>query len=125
MKQNATKQTIGFTLSIFLAVLLLAVLYSAPAAGQTKLDGKAIFLAQKCNLCHSVESAGIARTTKSEKMAGPELTDLAAKQDAELLGKYLRKTADLKGKKHGKQFTGSDEELGALLAWLQQQQKKK
>jgi mono/diheme cytochrome c family protein len=115
------KQTIGFTLSISLAVLLLAALYSGPAAGQAKLDGKAIFLAQKCNMCHSVSTAGIERTMKSEKMAGPDLVNV--KEDAATLTKYLRKEADLKGKKHGKAFTGSDEELGAMVAWIQAQKK--
>ncbi len=87
------------------------------------MDGKQIFLAQKCNLCHAVPPAGITATTKSEKMKGPDLTD-ESKREAKLLNGYLRKTADLNGKKHVKQFTGSDEELGALIAWLQKQGKK-
>lgn len=115
------KRTIGFTLSIFLVVLLLAILYSGPAAGQAKLDGKAIFLAQKCNVCHSVPTAGITRTMKSEKMAGPDLVNI--KEDAGTLTKFLRKEAEIKGKKHSKAFTGSDEELGALVAWIQAQKK--
>ncbi|MFL6259909.1 MAG: c-type cytochrome [Thermoanaerobaculia bacterium] len=120
------KQTIGFTLSILAAVVLLAALYSGPASGAAapaKLDGKQIFLAQKCNLCHSVSSAGIERTVKSEKVAGPDLANLAAKEDAGKLTRFLRKEGDLNGKKHGKGFTGSDEELGALISWLQQQKK--
>ena len=123
------KQTIGFTLSIVITVVMLALLYSgpgaAPAAAQTGkvLDGKQIFLAQKCNLCHSVSPAGIAATTKSDKMKGPDLVGLS-KKDAKLLNGYLRKTADMNGKKHVKQFTGSDEEIGALIAWLQKQEKK-
>ena len=123
------KQTLGFTLSIVVTVVMLAILYSgpgaAPAAAQAGkvLDGKTIFLAQKCNLCHSVSPAGITATTKSEKMKGPDLVGLS-KKDAKILNGYLRKTADIKGKKHVKQFTGSDEELGALLAWLQKQEKK-
>jgi mono/diheme cytochrome c family protein len=117
-------RTIGFTLSIVLTVVLLALLYSSPGAAQTAkvLDGKQIFTAQKCNLCHSVSPAGIEATTKSEKMKGPDLLGLS-KRDAKLLNGYLRKTADINGKKHGKQFTGSDEEIGALIAWLQKQEK--
>jgi mono/diheme cytochrome c family protein len=119
---DAMKQTIGFTLSILIAVLLLAALYSGPAVGQAaKLDGKAIFLAQKCNMCHSVPTQGIARTTKSDKIAGPDMVNV--KTDAATLARYLRKQADLKGKKHAKAFTGSDEELGALVAWIQAQKK--
>jgi len=118
-------RTLGFTLSIVLTVALLAVLYSGPGAAQTAkvLDGKQIFLAQKCNLCHSIPPAGIVATTKSEKMKGPDLVGLS-KKDATLLNGFLRKTAEINGKKHGKQFTGSDEEIGALIAWLQKQEKK-
>ena len=118
------KQTLGFTLSVLAAALLLSVFYSGPAASAdtpAKLDGKAIFLAQKCNLCHSVSTVGIEKTVKSEKMAGPDLVNV--KQDAAFLIKFLRKQADLNGKKHGKAFTGSDEELGALVAWIQAQKK--
>jgi mono/diheme cytochrome c family protein len=120
------KQTIGFTLSILAAVVLLAAFYSGPANGAAapaKLDGKQIFLAQKCNLCHSVSSAGIERTVKSEKVAGPDLTNLAAKVDAATLTKFLKKETEINGKKHGKTFTGTDEELGAVISWLQQQKK--
>jgi mono/diheme cytochrome c family protein len=119
------KQTIGFTLSV-LAVLLVATFYSGPARGATpaKLDGKEIFLAQKCNLCHSVSSAGIERMVKSEKVAGPDLTGLAAKEDAATLTKFLKKEGEIGGQKHGKLFTGSDEELAAVISWLQQQTKK-
>ena len=121
------KQTIGFTLSILVTLFLLAVFYSGPVAsaeGAKALDGKAIFLAQKCNFCHTVSSAGIEATTKSDKMKGPDLAGLASKQDAKVLHDFLRKTGTIDGKKHGKQFTGSDEELGAVIAWLQKQDKK-
>jgi len=119
------KQTIGFTLSILAAVVLLAVFYSGPASGAAApaKDGKQIFLAQKCNLCHSVSSAGIERTVKSEKVAGPDLTNLAAKQDAATLTKFLKKEGEINGKKHGKAFTGPDDDLAALVSWLQQQKK--
>ncbi len=118
-------KTLGFTLSIVLTVVLLAILYSGPgaaaAAAQPALDGKAIFLAQKCNMCHSVTPAGIAATMKTSK--APDLVGLA-KTDAKLLTGYLKKTADINGKKHVKAFTGSDAELGALISWLQKQEKK-
>ncbi len=112
--------------TLLAAVLLLAVASwaPAPAAAQAKLDGKAIFLAQKCTMCHDVSSAGITATTKSAAVKGPDLAGAAAKRDAKLLNDYLRKKADIDGKKHKKEFTGSDEEIGALIAWLQKQEKK-
>ena len=116
-------KTFALASSIVLTGFLLAISYSGEAQAQKVLDGKQIFLAQKCNLCHSIPPAGIQATVKSEKMKGPELTGLA-KRDATLLNGYLRKKAEINGKKHGKEFTGSDEEIGALIAWLQKQEKK-
>jgi mono/diheme cytochrome c family protein len=101
--------------------IVLGILVTASPLFAAAPDGKAIFLAQKCNLCHSVPTAGITRTTTSEKMAGPDLVNL--KQDAATLRKWLRKELEKNGKKHMKAFTGSDEELGALIAWLQKQKK--
>jgi len=117
------KQRIGLTFSIVLTLLLLAVLYSGAAVGQPagKLDPKGTFLAQKCNMCHSVPTVGIERTVKSEKVKGPDLVNI--KVDAAVLAKFLRKQGEIDGKKHGKAFTGSDEELGALIAWIQSQKK--
>lgn len=123
------KKLFGFALSATLAGPLLALFYcgaTGPAAAQAPkvLDGKQIFLAQKCNLCHAVSSAGIQATVKSEKMKGPDLTGVTPKMDARVLNDFLRKKAEINGKKHGKEFTGSDEEIGALIAWLQKQEKK-
>ena len=122
------KKTLVLALSIPLALALIAlfaVLAAAPpgvyAAEAKTLDGKQIFLAQKCNLCHSVSSAGI---TQTSKMKAPDLTGLASKLDAQKLNDFLRKKTDIGGKKHPKEFTGSDEEIGALIAWLQKQEKK-
>ena len=121
------KQTLGFTLSIVITVVMLAILYSgpgaAPAAAQAAkvLDGKQIFLAQKCNLCHSVSPAGIAATTKSEKMKGPDLVNV--KHDAKTLTGYLKKTTDLNGKKHTKEVKLSDPELNTLIGWILAQKK--
>ncbi|HSS51066.1 MAG TPA: cytochrome c [Thermoanaerobaculia bacterium] len=114
------KQTIGFTLSVLVTVLLLAILYSGPASGAAP-DGKALFLAQKCNTCHNVPAAGIERTTKSEKMAGPDLVNI--KVDAATLAKVLKRQADVDGKKHPKEFKGSDEELNAVITWILAQKK--
>lgn len=89
----------------------------APAYAEDA-PGQMVFMAQKCNTCHSVAAAGIEAKVQSEKMKGPDLSKVAADQDAEWLAKYVKKEADLDGKKHGKQFTGSDEELKALIDWL-------
>lgn len=106
------------TLTVVFAVLLGLALATAPLAAQEN-DGKAIFEAQKCNLCHSVSTVGIEATTKSDKLKGPDLVDLD--QEAEWVVKYLKKEADKDGKSHTKPFKGSDEELKALVDWLLEQ----
>jgi mono/diheme cytochrome c family protein len=50
-----------------------------------------------------------------------DLAGLASKEDPAFLTKFLKKAADKNGKKHIKPFTGSDEELAAVVAWLQKQ----
>ncbi len=120
-------KTLAFVFSIVLTGLLLAGSYSGPvaaaAAAGPALDGKAIFLAQKCNLCHSISSAAIVATVKSDKMKGPDLTGLTAKLEPKLIDDFLHKKAEIKGKKHSKSFTGTPEEMAAHIAWLQKQTK--
>lgn len=107
-------------LSIPSFLVVTAALGLPPASGGAAvLDGKAIFTAQKCDLCHAVSSAEIKATGK---IKSPDLSTVTV-QDAGALGKYLRKQGQIKGKSHVKPFTGSDEELGALIAWLQKQGK--
>jgi mono/diheme cytochrome c family protein len=121
------KLNLAFVLSLLLSACWLAVSSSSPAGAAAEapktLDGKQIFLAQKCSLCHTVSSAGIEATTKSEKMKGPDLTELGPKLEAPMIRDYLHKKTEIHGKKHGKMFTGSDAELDALIAWLQKQAK--
>jgi len=110
--------------SFIVLVLFLGAVGAVSAHQKKVLDGKQIFLDQKCNMCHDVSSATITATTKSDKMKGPDLTGLLADKDAAVIADELRKKKNLaSGKSHPKAFTGTDEELGALIAWLQQQKK--
>jgi mono/diheme cytochrome c family protein len=92
-----------------------AILATANAAAP---DGKQVFLDQKCNMCHAVSSAGISPTSK---IKAPDLAGLASKEDPAWITKFLKKEADKNGKKHIKPFTGSGEDLAAVVAWLQKQ----
>jgi hypothetical protein len=64
------------TIALAAVLGLVALLYATPSAGaptptttdKVTFDGKEIFLAQKCDLCHTVSSAGIEAKTKSDKM---------------------------------------------------------
>lgn len=106
------------SISSFLFATAVAAAWTTPSSAAVR-DGKAIFTAQKCDLCHAVSSAEVKATGK---IKAPDLST-AAVEDATVLGKYLRKQGQIKGKNHVKPFTGSDEELGALIAWLQKQGK--
>ncbi|HSF39268.1 MAG TPA: c-type cytochrome [Thermoanaerobaculia bacterium] len=108
-------------LVLVIAVLAWTVLLAAVPATGAGADGKAIFLAQKCNLCHSIETAGIERTSKAEKTKGPDLAGAAKRHDAEWIKKFLTKQEQLNGKKHLKEVKSSPEELDALVAWVSKQ----
>ncbi len=109
------------TLVLAVAVLAWIVVLSAVPATGAGPDGKALFLAQKCNLCHSIDAAGIQRTSKSEKTKGPDLGGVVARRDAAWMKRFLSKDVDVNGKKHLKTFTGTPQELDALIAWLRTQ----
>lgn len=98
------------------AVIALA----APARAADAADGKEVFLAQKCNLCHSVSGAGIEATTSNEKLKGPDLSS-APRHDADFLEAYLQQEETLDGKKHKKKYNGSEGDFDVLIAWLREQ----
>jgi len=81
--------------------------------------GKAAFVELKCSLCHSIDSQGIERKSKSEKTKGPDLSTIGATHDAAWLGKFLRKeVANADGKKHDKDFKGTPEQLQQIADFL-------
>jgi mono/diheme cytochrome c family protein len=117
---------LALTLVLPLVAVALTVsgpVYAGPAAADAggSLDGKAIFLAEKCNTCHGVAAAGIEAKVKSEKMRGPDLDEKIGEHDRAALVAFMRGEAELDGKEHKKPFQGSDEELQALVDWLLEQ----
>jgi cytochrome c2 len=109
--------------STFGAVAVLAVFMVAmlvpQAARAADPPGKTAFTALKCNMCHSIDSQGIARTSKSEKMAGPDLSNVGGAHLAPWIVQFLKKeVANSEGKKHGKEWKGTDEQLKQLSDWL-------
>lgn len=105
------------------AVLLLVPVTSSQALaeeGEASMDGQALFEAKKCNMCHSVSTVGIEAKTTSEKMVGPDLVD--PDLSPEQMAAFIKKEGENnEGKMHKKGFTGTDEELAALVDWLQNQ----
>jgi len=78
--------------------------------------GKKLFVDNKCNSCHSVDSQGIAKTMASSK--APDLSKVGADHDAAWFSKYLMKEEAADGKKHVKAWAGSKEDLETLSKWL-------
>lgn len=115
-------------LTLALPLLLVALTLSGPVyAGLAAadeggaMDGKAIFLAEKCNTCHGVAAAGIEAKVKSEKMRGPDLDEGICETDRAIMIAFVKGETEIDGAKHKKPFKGSDEELAAMLDWLEKQ----
>ena len=107
-------------LTLLALALAFGLVMAAPLAAE-EADGKAVFEDQKCNLCHAVSTVGIEAKTKSEKLLGPDLVNMADSYEAEWLVQYIKKEVDKEGKSHTKPFKGSDEELQVLVDWLLEQ----
>ena len=100
-------------------VLTLATSHTRPLAAAAEAPGKQVFLAKKCNICHSIDSQSIARTSKSDKMKGPDLSNVGGTHLAPWIMQFLeREVATSDGKKHGKPWNGTDAELKQLADWL-------
>lgn len=120
-------------LTTFAAILGLPILLAAtspliaaeaaePATAGATTEGPPglqAMLALKCNLCHSIDSQGVERKSKSEKTKGPDLSTIGSKHDCAWLGQWLRQeVANAEGKKHGKEFKGTPEQLAQITEWL-------
>lgn len=105
------------TLAAAAVCLCLVAPATRPATAQATLDGKALFEREGCQVCHSVSEVGIEATVKVASLRGPDLSEVEPRE-ASLLVDYLRQKVEIDGVKHKKAFGGSDEELGALVAWL-------
>ena len=103
--------------ALVIAVTLLAVGLASVALGSDVPAGQTAFLENKCNVCHSVDSAEIAK--KSEKMKGPDLSNAGAEvESAEWLKGFLLKKEELNEKAHKKTWKGTDEQLDAIVKWV-------
>lgn len=104
---------------IILATLVLLGM-GLVASGEEAGAGQEVFLAQKCNLCHSIEALGIEKRSKSENAAtqGPDLSTVGDRHAPEWIASYLKKEETLNDEEHKKRFRGTDEELQALVDWL-------
>ncbi len=81
-------------------------------------EGREVFLASKCHLCHSVEVAEVETKAKSEKMRGPDLSSAGEERGGDWLIAFLKRQETLEGKEHKKEFKGTDETLQIIVDWL-------
>lgn len=103
------------TLLLIFAGVGVISLFGSSGYTQTKDDGKTIYLATKCQLCHSIQSDGIDRTGKKEYS---DLSKIGTKRTAEWIVKYLKKQETIDGVKHMKVLTNNDAEIETLAKWL-------
>lgn len=94
---------------------------ATPATTEADAAGKEVFLAQRCGTCHSVSTAGIKAKVASGATAGGDLAGVGKRRDRTAIGAIVRQEEPVDGKKHPKRFTGSQQELDALIDWLQSQ----
>lgn len=99
-------------------VALLVLAFASAGLPLFAQDGREAFVDNSCDRCHSIASADIEATVKSERMRGPDLSNIGKTREADWLARYLEKEADIDGKPHRSSFKGSDEELQAIAAWL-------
>jgi len=96
------------TAIVLAAVALFA--FSNVRAEDAKKDGKAIFTASKCTMCHTFDAAGIKKLEKK--------TDIAGGMAADKVEKYLMQESELNGKKHKTKFKGTPEDLATMAKWI-------
>ena len=108
-----------FALPVLLAFTLPMLAGPQPVQAAGEPPGQMVYMAQKCNTCHSVPSAGIVRTTKSDKVAGQDLPGDLADKPAAFFVQFLKKEVpNNEGNKHKKDWKGTDAELQQLATWL-------
>lgn len=113
--------------SLLLGLLIISFISVrfAGAAEETKeLPGKSLFLANKCNTCHTIASDGIEKKVKATgKKIPPDLSTIGDQKTADWIVKYLKKTETIKNEKHPKSWTGKDEDLMLIAKWLESHKK--
>lgn len=93
----------------------MAGFFSQSGYGQTDVDAKDIFLAEKCQRCHSIEELNITNTGQKDVS---DLSAVGSKRMAEWLVKYLRREEAINGKKHLKNLKTSGADIEKLASWL-------
>lgn len=123
MRRLSSWSALAVILFLPLAVALTAPISGGPVAAAeggaaAGPPGQVAFLDEGCSTCHSIESHGIARKSKSDKMKGPDLSTIGDKHDAKWIVSYIERKTELDGEKHGKPYKGSAKDLADIADWL-------
>jgi cytochrome c553 len=102
------------SLAIIAALSIAAIAVIAQDTDANDEEAIKIFNDNKCMMCHSIESKEI----EAKKKKAFDLSNTGSNADLETMKLYLKKEAEIGGKKHALAFKGSDEELEKLAAWL-------
>ena len=118
--------------SVLVAVALMAVgAHTEEAKKEAKQEipaGQQVFLKYKCNSCHTLEAAKIAKVEIEEEEGEevpesdtkpPDLSGTGKKHTAAWFEKWLTKKEMIEGERHPKKFRGTPEELKTVSAWLE------
>jgi mono/diheme cytochrome c family protein len=98
--------------------LALGAMLGSTSAARAADPGQQAFEANKCSNCHSVEKLGIARKIQSEKMAGPDMSTIGDKHDADWIMKWTSRQIEKDGKQHKNEYKGTKEDLQTIATWL-------
>lgn len=111
-------------IAYFMFVFFIVVLFGAAFANvpNEEPEGKKLFLSNKCNTCHAIQSQGITTTSKKQN---PDLSDIGTKYKADFLKNYLMKKEKINSKTHPALFKGTEKDLDALAKWLETLKAKK
>jgi hypothetical protein len=104
---------------VYTMLLLVFVTFSwiRSNSDDAQKDGKTICINAKCNMCHALAKAEIEVKNKNSK--APDLGTLENISDkTDFLIKFLNKEETLNDKKHPIKFSGTEDELKILVAWL-------
>ena len=93
-------------------IAVLAVLAPAvPAAPADPAKGQDVYRTLKCAMCHKINGSG--------GKLGPDLSEVGAKRDADWLMRYLMSPKALIPKAKMPPVKATDEDMKALVAYLQ------
>jgi hypothetical protein len=103
---------------LLLSMLALAWAAAPTLAEETENPAEKAFVANKCNMCHSIETLGIERTSTSDKMKAADLSSVGDRHDSEWIVRFLEKETELEGEPHKLSYKGTGEDLAAIADWL-------